>query len=52
MIGSEFGTFNYDDLPAGNKIEQTIVYEVPKGQADTLNIIENGKKIVAYKLGL
>ena len=52
VIATEFGNFNYDDLPAGNKVEETIVFEVPKGQAETLNIIERGQKVAVYKLGL
>ena len=48
----EFGEFNFDDIPVGNKIDQTIVFEVPKGQAGTFNIIENGHKLAVYDIGL
>ena len=48
----EFGQFNFDDIPVGNKIDQTIVFEVPKGQAGTFNIIENGHKLAVYDIGL
>ena len=47
----EFGEFNFDDIPVGNKIDQTIVFEVPKGQAGTFNIIENGHKLAIYDIG-
>ena len=48
----EFGEFNFDDIPVGNKVDQTIVFEVPKGQAGTFNIIENGHKLAVYDIGL
>ena len=48
----EFGEFNFDNIPVGNKIDQTIVFEVPKGQAGTFNIIENGHKLAVYDIGL
>ena len=48
----EFGEFNFDDIPVGNKIDQTIVFEVPKGQVGTFNIIENGHKLAVYDIGL
>ncbi len=50
--GAGFGQYNYDDLPKGNKIEQILVFEVPKGQAKTLNIIDEGNKVAVYDLGL
>ena len=51
IIG-ELTDYNYDDLPVGNKIEQTIVYEVPKGQAKNLVFIDGGVKHVSFDLGL
>ena len=47
----EFGQFNFDDIPIGNKVDQTIVFEVPKGQVGTFNIIENGHKLAVYDIG-
>ena len=56
LIKPTFGTghdkYNYDDLPVGNKIEQILSFEVPKGQASKLLIIVDGQKIVNYDLGL
>ena len=51
IIG-ELTDYNYDDLPVGNKIEQTLVYEVPKGQAKNLVFIDGGVKHVSFDLGL
>ncbi len=51
IIG-DFSNYSYDDLPVGNKVEQTLAYEVPKGSAKNLLIIDNGVKYASYDLGL
>lgn len=51
-IGSGYDNYNYDNIPAGNKIEQILVYQVPKGQAKNLILINKGVKFAVFDLGL
>ncbi|ACZ09386.1 Uncharacterised protein [Sebaldella termitidis] len=48
----DFGEYNQEAIPSGNKIEQTLVYMVPKGQSKNLVIVDEGIKYASFDLGL